>query len=284
MKKILILFLTVLLLSQVSYAFAELPKTGLLNTVARDRNATNSSAKEPIKPEAMKLGTARTESQANTIANLKERATTEITRRLKFLNELLTKLDKIKKISTTDKLALKTQIQTQIDGLTALQTKTNADTDLVTLKTDVKSIIGDYHIFAFFRVKIELLVASERMFTATDNLNSIYTKLKTRVADAKTQGKDVSVLESELSEMLLKINDAKIQYQAVETELSSLTAQGYPGNKVTLQDARAKIKLGAQDLRSAHQLIEKIRQELGEIDGNLNPKSSTHSAEEKLNR
>ncbi|HYM65157.1 MAG TPA: hypothetical protein VES68_01575, partial [Candidatus Sulfotelmatobacter sp.] len=193
MKKLSLIFLTVLILSQTTYAFAELPRTGLLNS----RIATTSSG----------------ENQANLTANLKERAKREITRRLNFLNELLVKLDKIKKISDSDKQTLKTQIQTQIDGLNALSIKIEADTDLTTLKTDVKSIINGYYIFAFFRVKIELLVAAERMSTAADNLNTIYTKLQTRVTDAKNQGKDTSVLDGELSEMLSKITDAKSQHQ-----------------------------------------------------------------------
>ena len=268
MKKISILFLTVLLLSQVGYASAEFSTAGL-GTRATNLGS-NSASRETIK----------TENQANLTANLKERAKREITRRITFLNELLVKLDKIKKISDSDKQALKTQIQTQIDGLNTLQTKIDSDTDLTTLRTDVKSIINGYYIFAFFRVKIELLVSAERMSTTADNLNTIYTKLQTRVADAKSQGKDTALLESELSNMLSKINDAKAQYLAVETELGALTSQGFPGNKSTLLDARSKIKLGAQDLRSAHELAMKIRQGLGEIGGNK-IKSGTESANEK---
>ena len=106
----------------------------------------------------------------------------------------------------------------------------------------------------------------------------IYTKLQIRVTDAKTQGKDTASLEAALADMQIKINDAKAQYQAVETQLGGLNAQGFPGNKSTLMDARSKIKLGSQDLKTAFIDATKIRQGLGNIGGNLKPKNGTGSA------
>lgn len=263
MKKIFLSILILLLLSQVSLSYAQTPREGFLNT----KTASNSSAREAIKLE----------NQETQMTNLQNRAKTEITRRLDFLNVLLTKLDTIKKLSASDKAALKAQIQAQIDSLTALQAKINADTDLTTLRADVKSIINGYYIFAFFRVKIELLVAADRLSATTDNLDMIYAKLSKRVADDKSQGKDTTLLETELSQMFAKINDAKTQYQTAETELNKLTAQGFPGNKSVLLSSRSEIKLGASDLRGAFELANKIRLGLKEISGNkIN--TSTNSA------
>jgi hypothetical protein len=177
-----------------------------------------------------------------------------------------------------DKTTLKTQIQLQADGLTTLLAKIDADTDLVTLKADVKSIINGYYIFAFFRVKINLLTASERLSVATDNMNTVYTKLTARVMEQKNQGKDVASLEKLLSDMLVKINDAKTQYAAAESLLGDLSAQGFPGNKSTLTSSRTKIKLGAQDLKTAFADATKVRTGLGDIAGNTTPKNSTGSA------
>ena len=270
MKKITAIILMILLFSQTGIAFAENPGLGLRTNT---RIATKSSAREQV----------RTQNQTNIDANLQQRAKTEITRRLSFLNGLLTKINSLKKISDSDKLALKTEIQSQIDGLNALQIKINSDTDTAVLKADVKSIISGYYIFAFFRVKIELLVAAERMSATADNFNIIYTKLQIRVTDAKTQGKDTASLEAALADMQIKINDAKAQYQAVETQLGGLNAQGFPGNKSTLLDARSKIKAGAQDLRNAYQDILKIREDLGDS-GQLRIKSGTESAGKKMNK
>jgi len=53
---------------------------------------------------------------------------------LSYLNQLITNLNGIKKLSSVEKASLQSQIQTQIDGLNALQTKINGDTDNTTLR------------------------------------------------------------------------------------------------------------------------------------------------------
>jgi hypothetical protein len=265
MKKISLFILLFMTFVTPSYALTVSP------------NALNAQELNSGSPSAVKQ-TIKTAAAENIIVSLKQRAKTEITRRITFLNELSGKITDIKKISDADKTTLKTQIQQQIDGLTTLLSKIDADTDITTLRADVKSITNGYYIFAFFRVKISLLVASERLFVTAGNMNLIYNKLVARVADQKKQGKVVTSLETLLTGMQAKIADANIQYQAAQTELSSLTAQGYPGNKTTLTDARSKLKVGSGDLRVAFQDATKVRQGLGDIGGNLKLKSGTDSA------
>lgn len=219
----------------------------------------------------------KTSVESNLIDNLKQRAQTEITRRLTFLNDLLTKLTDIKKLSDADKASLQNQIQTQIDGLNTLQTKINSDTDLTTLRTDVKSIVNGYYIFAFFRVKISLLVAADRFATTADSLSSLEVKLDTRVQQASASGQDVSSLNVLLADMTTKIADAKAKYQAVETDLASLTAQDFPGNKSVLLSERAKLKTAYADLRAAYQDAIKIRKGLGDLGDKINNSSSSAS-------
>jgi ABC-type microcin C transport system duplicated ATPase subunit YejF len=247
-------------------AFAQTARTNRL--IAQEPETGTSSARQTIK----------TTVEQNRIEDLKTRAKTEITRRINFLNDLSAKISVINKLSDADKTTLKTQIQQQTDGLTTLLAKINADTDLPTLKTDVKSIVNGYYIFAFFRVKISLLVAAERLTVAADNMNLVYNKLSVRVADEKAKGKVTTSLEVLLKDMLTKITDSKTQYAAVETSLSTLDAQGYPANKTSLTAARAKIKIGAQDLNTAFQDAAKIRQSLGGITGDLKLKNGSSSA------
>jgi predicted nucleic acid-binding Zn-ribbon protein len=272
MKKLfLILGLTLYLtIASSSYAF-ETP-----HHIIGDRVAT-AGAKHLA-------GVTNTQNDANRVSDLKNRAQTEITRRLNYLNQLITELGSMKKLSSADKTSLTSQIQTQIDGLNSLQTKINADTDLTTLRADVKSVITNYYIFAFFRVQIDLLLAADRMSTTTDNFMAVYTKLQTRINAAGTQGKDVTQLNTWLSDMQVKLNDAKSQYQAAETELNGLTAQGYPGNKSSLLDARGKIKAGATDLKAAYIDAVSIRNGLGEnVNTKINKegiKNSTPSGKE----
>ena len=203
-----------------------------------------------------------TQVQANISQDLRNRAQTEITRRLDFLNDLVTKLNGIKKLSSAEKADLQSQIQTQIDGLNTLQTKISGDTDNTTLRADVKSIVSDYYIFLFFRVKVNLLISADKAVTTADNLIAIDNKLKTRIDQAQLSFSDAMPLNSLRSDLEAKITDANTQINAAQTELTPLTAQSYPGNKAALADARSKIKNSADDLKTAYKDATQIGNDL----------------------
>ena len=250
MKKIiLILFLGIILSANSSYAASNLLQAREANLAQREVKIASRTA-------------VITQTQANISQDLKQRAQKEIGRRLNFLNQLLTQLNNIKKLSSAGKADLQSQIQTQIDGLNALQTKINADADNATLKTDVKSIVNDYYIFLFFRVKVNLLIAADRTSTTSDNMNQIYAKLQTRINQAQATGNDVANANLLLADINTKIADANTKISTVQTELTALTAQGYPGNKATLEDARAKIKTAVIDLKAAYKDALQIRNDL----------------------
>ncbi len=223
-------------------------------------------------------GNLKTQVTDTRVTSLQQRAQTEITRRINFLNDLSTKIDEINKISDADKTTLKTQMQQQIDGLTTLLTKIQSDTDLTTLRTDVKSVINGYYIFAFFRVKISLMFAADRLSSVTNDISIVYNKLADRISAEKSQGINVVSSETLLSDMLTKIKAANTDYQDAQTQLSGLAAQDYPGNKSSLFSARTKLKAGALDITKAYQDAVKIRQGLSDSTGNINFKSSTTSA------
>lgn len=253
MKKIvLIIFFGLILSTSSTYAVGNLIQERAAALTQKENRTASKAA-------------AITQVQADISQDLKQRAGKEISRRLSFLNELITKLNGIKKLSSAQKADLQSQIQAQIDGLNALQTKINADTDNVTLKADVKSIINDYYIFLFFRVKVSLLIAADRTSATAENLSGIYTKLQTRINQAKTAGSDVTNPNAILSDMNAKLTDAGTQVTAAQTELTSLIAQGYPGNKVTLTDARSKIKNAADDLKAAYKDALQIRNSLKDL-------------------
>ena len=249
-KTILMVILGLALSTSSAYAVGSLIQTRDAAVTQRENHIASREAKI-------------SQVQANISEDLRQRAEKEITRRVTFLNELITKLNTIKKISSAEKTDLQAQIQAQIDGLNALRTKINADTDNVTLKTDVKSIIDNYYIFLFFRVKVSLLIAGDRSSTVVSSLNGIYTKLQTRVNQVQTSGGDLIVLNSLLSDMNAKITDATTQITVTQTELTPLTAQGYPGNKTTLTDARSKIKNVNDELKTAYKDAMQIRTDLG---------------------
>ena len=239
MKKILLLITITVFLFTAGVSYAQ---------TRTDNLKTSSGSAQAIKAQ----------NEQKLIGNLRERANKEIDRRIAALNKLLTRLGQMKKLSAEQISSLQSQVQTDIDGLNTLKAKINADTDLTTLRTDVKSIVTDYRIFAFFMKYIHLNAALERASNLYDKLKMVHDKLEVKIGEAASSGKDVTQLTASLSEMKTKLDSAKVSIDAAIAELSTLSAQGYPGNMTTLSDARAKLKSAHTNLKDAHILSKKI--------------------------
>ena len=239
----------ILLLSVVSISYAQ-------GAIKRDnlRSGSTSAQRQAIQAQ----------NQTERMENLRERGYREIDRRIASLTKLIERLSQMKRLSSEQIEDYKSQIQENIDGLTALRAKIEADTDLTTLQTDVKSIVSGYRIYAFFMQYIHLNAAYDRAYTVYNNMNTVYGKLNTRIEEAKTNGQDVSELTTLLSDMNAKLNDAKTLLDAGLAELSGLSASGYPDNKSKLTDGRSKLKTIHQDLKAAHidgrKIINELRQ------------------------
>src|SRR3954470_13812945 len=81
------------------------------------------------------------------IATAKDRADQEIARRLSALNALNTKIQGMAKLTATEKGTLGSSITAQIAAMNDLKAKIDADPDITTLKTDIKSIAESYRIY-----------------------------------------------------------------------------------------------------------------------------------------
>jgi len=223
-----------------------------------------------ISAKAVQAQTSSSNSNAANakITNLISRADREIDRRVAAMNIILKKINGLKDLTADQKTSLTTQIQANIANLNTLKTKIDADTDITTLTTDVQSIVGNYKIFALFNPKIRLLSVAEVMNNIVDKFTALSTKLATRIADLKSQGKDVTAMQASLTDLNSKIASAKTTVQAAIDELIPLDPKGYPGNKIQLQDARAKLQTAKQALMDAKKDAETIIQGLKAAGGN----------------
>lgn len=221
-----------------------------LTTFAVDKEAKQSAQ--------VKAQEQKDEINQKKIENLKTKGAKEIDRRLNSLNKLITKINKIKRISADQKSQFLTEIQKNITELTNLKAKINADTDLETLRADVKSIVESYRIYAVFIPRIHILAGADAADIVTARLTALSTKLETRVAEAKTAGKNVADTESLLADMKAQIASAKTEInKAVESAISA-TPSGYPGNKGTLQSANKSLSNAKKALNAAKQDASKI--------------------------
>src|SRR3989344_8814206 len=207
MKKVLIIILATAFLFASQASFAQVGNNAL-------RPSSGSAQAQTIK----------TQNEQTLMENLKQRANKEIERRITALNRFLTILGQMKRLSSSQITSLQSQVQVSIDGLNSLKTKIASDTDLVTLRTDVKSIVSDYRIFAFFMKYINLNAALERASNLYDKLNMVYGKLATKITEAQTAGQNVTALNTSLSQMKAKLDSAKTSIDSAISEISGLTA------------------------------------------------------------
>lgn len=191
----------------------------------------------------------RAANQQQRISNLQTKADMEINRRLSSLNNALSRLNNSQKLTAADKATLTGLIQTDITNLTALKAKIDADTDLPTLRTDVQSIVKDYRIYALIMPKGGIAVAADRVLSYADKLTALSTKLQNITLKLQAQGKDTSAIQSSITDLNAQIKDAQTQAQAAHDTVMSLTPDGYPGNKATLQTAIADLKTARNDLQ-----------------------------------
>lgn len=212
-------------------------------------SASPTSSLKTIRQENRQAVISKVQDQR--VNNLKERGEKEIDRRITALNGLITRLSKIKKITDSQRSDLTSKVQSEIDTLTTLRGKIDADTDLITLKTDVKSIVDSYRVFVVFMPQIQLLAATDRLFILSADLSTLSTKLQSRINNAQSLGKDITQVNLWLTDLNSKVIEINTLANSINTEVLGLTPQGYPDNKTTILDAKSKLKAAREDLNNA---------------------------------
>ena len=193
----------------------------------------------------------------------RKKADQEIARRITALNALSVRINEMKKLSVNDRATLTNEIQAQVTGLTNLNAKIQADTDVEPLKADVKSVTDSYRIFVLVIPRDRIIAAADRMSALVDSMSVIGAKLELRVGEAKAAGKDTSKLEQSLADLKAKLTSAQAEAQAAVNVVVPLAPdQGdktvMETNKQAFTTARASLKTGTNDLKSGRTYIKTL--------------------------
>jgi len=219
----------------------------------------------PMMASAQTVNPTRAANQASRLATIISHSDTAIAQRLTSLNDASTRINSLVKLSSAQKAQFSGEIVTDVNGLTSLKAKIDADTDLTTARADYKTIFTTYRVYAEFLPQLHLLISSDTMDVTADKLSDLATKLQSRIQSAGNP----SNLTSLLSDMQAKIADAKTQYGNVQSQVTSLTPQSYDndptGTSSTLKNARSEIQTGAGDLKAAFADAKQIIQALKAI-------------------
>lgn len=197
-------------------------------------------------------GTNRLQNQASAAAGKQQadlkgiiqKADALITNRLNSLNKLLSRVQSDTRLSASEKSSLTTDIQTDINGLTALKAKIDADTDATTARTEAKIIFTNYYVYAVFEPKIRILIIINNLQTVTANIQTLVPQIQNLINTFKAQGKDVTQVQAAL-------DDVSTQLQTINTTLSA-DATTIEGISVSSKD-------------TAQQTFTQVRQDLAQV-------------------
>lgn len=207
--------------------------------------------------------TASTTAETARIARAKDKAAQEIDRRIEALTSLMTRIDAMNKVSDTLKANLKTNVQTQIDGFTALKAKIEADTDLATLKTDIKSITESYRIYMLVLPQGRISAASDRMATIINMMASTGTKLQARINAAAQAGNDTTAVAAALADLGTQLTSAQTHAQTAINTVAPLVPDN--GDKTVIESNKAALEKARQELKAGQAAIVAGRKDIATI-------------------
>jgi DNA repair exonuclease SbcCD ATPase subunit len=201
----------------------------------------------------------KTELKETMTSAAKTRADQEIDRRITAMKALIERINKVKRITEEQKTVLTAQLQTNIDNLTTLKAKIDADTDAATLKTDKQSIVDSYRIFAVVMPQVEVIAHADNILQMVESMNANTITLR---AKAEEKGKDLTTVQALIDDRQAKLDDATAQATKAISTVLPLTPGSYPGSKDTFMSARDMLKTARTDLQAAHTDMVKIGQTL----------------------
>ncbi|HET9173953.1 MAG TPA: hypothetical protein VFN56_01585 [Candidatus Saccharimonadales bacterium] len=234
-------------------AVISLSTIGVLSPVFADTTSTTSGTTST---------TSTSTTTANRLATLQSKGAAEITRRITSLNAAAAKLNSLTKITTSDKAYLSNEINTEISGLTSLQSKLAADTTLSDARTDVKSIYTDYRVYALLLPKTWIVKAADGQQVAEGNLTALASKLQSRLDSAKESGKEVTQLQNELNDMETQTRNAQAISQPMEQKVLTLQPSDFNSDHSILSGDVAQLKTAHADNQAAFQDAKNIISEL----------------------
>ena len=210
----------------------------------------------------MMSSTTRAENMQERISRIQGNGGKDVDNRIQSLQSLVTRIQGLKNVSDTEKTALENDLQTEITNLTNIKSRMSADSSTTTLRADIQSTIGGSRIYALVIPKTNILAAADRVSTIVGMMNTVATKLQTRLTNA-TSTSDTTTAQSALADFNAKVSDANTQASAAAAEVIPLVPDNgdktkLASNIATLKDARTKIQAAGKDLIAAREDIKNI--------------------------
>lgn len=194
---------------------------------------------------------ALTQAEQTKLTDIVSKGDQEITRRLTALNTAAKVISQTEKLSSADKQTLTDEVNSTVSGLTTLKTKLDADTTLTDARTDAKSILSDYRVYALVLPKVRLIKVSDGQIALEAKFSTLSATFLQRFAELKAAGQDTGVFEAALANMNLKVEAAQTISTAIQTKVIALQPTDYNSDHTILSGDRDQLKTAHDDLTAA---------------------------------
>lgn len=175
----------------------------------------------------------------------------EISRRLNTLGSLDSRINSAAKLTSGDKSSLASEVSSEQSGLNSLKTSLDAATTVSSAGNDAKSIISDYRVYALVVPKVWLVKAADDQQVVESKLSTLAGKLQSRINQAKSQGKDVTALQSALDDLNSQVSAAQSISSSVESKVLALQPSDYNSDHSILSGYRGQLQTAHADNQKA---------------------------------
>jgi hypothetical protein len=196
--------------------------------------------------------TSTTTTQQQHLANIISRGNAEINRRLTTLNTLNSKISAAVHLTSSDKSYLTTEVNTEISGLTSLESTLDAETTITAARTDVQNIFNEYRVYALVAPKVVLVKTADDQQTVEANLTTLAQKLQTHINTASANGKNVTSLQNTLTNMNTETQNAQAISSSIEAKVLTLQPSDYNSDHTILSGDLGQLKTAHGDNQAAY--------------------------------
>lgn len=179
--------------------------------------------------------------------------------RVAELNRVLSRIQTDTRLTSDEKSSLSSDIQNALSGLNQLKIKIDADTTVESVKTDAKSIITNYKVYAVLVPKIRLLITIDSLLNLNQKMLALIPKLDSLVATLQSQGKDVSTIQPLVADIKTRLQDTNTRLTKDKNTVLAVT--------MTSADPHATFVSVRQDLASVRASFAQVRADIGRLRG-----------------
>lgn len=185
------------------------------------------------------------DNSSSTLQKAQAATTARINARLTTLHTLQTKIAGFKDLTAGESTTLNNLLSTDLSGLTALETKVNAETTVAAVKADAQTMIDGYRVYLLVAPKVSLTHAAATETDVLARLQKVHDALADRLAKDSTA--DTTANQNLLADMQnqIKAGDARIDGQVTQL----LAIQPSP-DATSLEASVKQVRDAATDTRT----------------------------------